>query len=120
MAVKAFAKNITKIQKTYGSPTPKEVELWIFRNFEHHVAQESIRKALKGMIDPTGCDLELLLGLIAFFGVAPADLGADTERRVAAAMAMTMVDNNGPVSPSGLRKHRTGCIADTGLELVAA
>ena len=61
--------------KDENNPTPKDIELWIYEAFRARVATESIRKAHRGEVDPTACDMELLSGLAAYYDVDLADLG---------------------------------------------
>ena len=67
--------------KTGNNPTSKDIELWIYEAFRTRVATESIRKAHRGEVDPTACDMELLSGLAAYYDVDLEDLGRHAASR---------------------------------------
>lgn len=88
LAVKDFANAVAVITSTHPPATAKEIELWIYSNHNRHVSEESIRKALRGDIDPDGCNLELLVGIRAFFAVPAEQLGRFAANRIEANLAM--------------------------------
>lgn len=64
------------------------VQRWLLRRFDVEVSATSIRKAHLGEVDPTACDVDLLVGLAAFYSVPAEALGNFAGRRVAAVLAM--------------------------------
>lgn len=80
------------LHQQHGQPTPKEIELWINREFRVHVSDESIRKAHRGQVDPNTCALELLAGVAAYYGVAPIDLTPVASTRFLALVQMAGVE----------------------------
>lgn len=89
LAVQEFALKLSKIRKAQNdSSKAKDIELWLFANHEARISEESIRKALAGQIDPSACDIALLVGLASYYGVKPSDLGVAAEKRINAVMSM--------------------------------
>ncbi|HET7329140.1 MAG TPA: hypothetical protein VFJ14_17855 [Nocardioidaceae bacterium] len=121
--MKDFA-NHMKAVKAHAdlTATPKDIELWLFRDHNLRISEETIRKALRGDIDPTTCSVDLLVGLVAYFGVSPAGLGRFAEHRIATvlALASTTPDSDGPDSPSDQVESSTKWYATPELHLVAA
>lgn len=121
LAVKDFHKNLTKaVSMSTADPIPKRIELWIHSTSGHHVAEESIRRALRGEIDPTGCNAELILGLAGYFEVSPRDLGKFAAERVE--QVMVLAGAAGVTPPDGPDEQvirHSWWIADRALQAAA-
>jgi len=87
MAVKRFADAMSHITKQHPDAKAKDIERWGWTHLDIAVAEESIRKALNGRIDPTACAVELLMLLSSYFEVQPSALGPDAERRLISVLA---------------------------------
>lgn len=87
-AAQDLGEKLRELQAETGNdPTPKDIELWIYEAFRTRVSTESIRKAHRGEVDPTACDMELLSGLAAYYDVDLEDLGRHAaSRRTVVAM----------------------------------
>lgn len=108
VAVKSLKDALTKLQTQYHRrtgrrATSKDIELFGYRHLEMRVSDESIRKALTGHVDPSTCNVELLLVLAGFFDVSPDELGkfaAEKVRRILAAAGVAGPDDGGGVQIS--------------------
>ncbi len=87
LAMTDLGRSLAKLNKKQPA-TPKDIELWAYRNHDVRIGEETIRKAHKGQVDPTTCLLDLLIALMAFYEVEPAALGKFAERRITSVMAM--------------------------------
>lgn len=113
MAVKRFADAMSHITKQHPDAKAKDIERWGWTHLDVAVAEESIRKALHGRIDPTACAVELLMVLSSYFGVEPSALGPDAERRLTA--VLTYAGMGGPEddgTPSDLPGQSSPCMTD--------
>lgn len=81
LATKDLASRVQRLARRRPS-SAKDIELWAFAELGLRVGHESIRKALAGEIDPTQCNVELLMALAAYYEVEPAELGTHAERRL--------------------------------------
>lgn len=100
MAVSQLGTRIAKLAKKQPA-TPKDIELWAYANLDIRVGEESIRKALKGDVDPNQCAVELLMSLTGFYGVDPSALGHIAEARLRSVLTFASTLNDGPDSPGG-------------------
>jgi len=117
MAVKQLASAVARITKDHPTVTPKDIERWAWTNLDLAVSEESIRKALRGQIDPTQCAVELLMALAGYFGVNPSALGHIAEARLASILAYA--GRQTPDDPGGLEVSRRGCNGATILDFRA-
>lgn len=114
MATKQLASAVTRLHK-HKPATAKDIELWSYANLGMRVSEESVRKALRGAIDPMQCSAELLLALAAFFGVSPDELGHIAAERVRPFLAYAT--NYGPDGGGDLRIAKSRCTAQASDEL---
>ena len=90
------------------------VQRWLLRRFDVEVSATSIRKAHLGEVDPTACDVDLLVGLAAFYAVPAEALGNFAGRRVAAVLAMAgAASGPGPDSPGEQAIPASTCTTST-------
>lgn len=111
VAIKQFAVAISRITKNHPDVTPKDIERWGWTRYDLTVAEESIRKALRGQIDPTQCAVELLLLIAGYFEVEPSGLGSIAEGRLRSVLAFAG-DSTGPSdddTPRIIGKHSSAC-----------
>lgn len=87
-AAAEFGTRLQAIHAEHGTPTPKQIELWIWDAFDTHISDETIRKAHKGAVDPNACDPELILGLAAYYDIDVTDLGPHAARRTLTVLTM--------------------------------
>lgn len=106
MAVAQFGVRVARLAKKHPA-TPKDIELWAYSHLGLRVGEESIRKALKGEVDPTQCAGELLMVLAAFYGVEPSALGHHAERRMQP--FLTWAGKRGPDEPPQQGSGPTAC-----------
>lgn len=114
MATKQLASSVSRLHK-HKPATAKDIELWSYANLGMRVSEESVRKALRGAIDPMQCSAELLLALAAFFGVSPDELGHIAAERVRPFLAYAT--EHGPDGGGGLRTSQSRCTAQASSEL---
>ena len=107
MAVAQLRTRVARLAKKHPA-SPKDIELWAYLNLGLRVGEESIRKALKGDVDPTQCAAELLVALAGFFGVEAAALGHHAEARIKPFLAWA--GRHGPDSGPGQEIRPSGCI----------
>lgn len=105
-AAEELGKQLQALHAEHGGPTPKQIELWIYDAFGVHVSDESIRKAHNGDVDPTGCQVELIAGIAAFYDVDPTALGPHAARRTMRVVTMTSDEARVELPP------RTGTFSD--------
>jgi hypothetical protein len=106
MAVAQLRARVARLAKKHPA-SPKDIELWAYLNLGLRVGEESIRKALKGDIDPTQCAVELLMVLSAFYEVEPSVLGHHAEARMKP--FLTWAGKRGPDEPPGQEVSRRAC-----------
>lgn len=109
MAVAQLGARVARLAKKHPA-TPKDIELWAYTRLGLRVGEESIRKALKGDVDPTQCAGELLLVLAAFYGVEPSALGHHAERRMQPFLTWA---RRGPDETPGQEISNRRCNGDT-------
>lgn len=76
--------------------TPKDIELWAYRNHNVRLGEETIRKAHRGLVDPTTCSFDLLVALVAFYECEPDDLGHVAAHRIRSVLAMAAATDTPP------------------------
>lgn len=101
---------LTELHQANGRPSMREIDKWLIRRGAD-LAEESIRKAHAGAIDPGKCDAELLAGLAAFYRVDAEELGRYAAERMRTLWYL-MPAPSGPGGGSDQRITGTGCIAD--------
>lgn len=102
LAVEDLKLHVTRLAKRKPDTTPGDVRLNFYANRQIKVGEESIRKALEGEVDPTQCQVELLMALLDWYGVTPAELGNFAEHRLAGVIAFAHTFP-GPDTPGDLR-----------------
>lgn len=92
--------------------TAKDIERFAWRNLDLTVGNESIRKALAGLIDPCQCAIELLVALVAYFEVEPAELGRFAEERLRPILSFagSIGHDQGPDTPGGQESDPSGWV----------
>lgn len=98
-AAAEFGQRLHALNVERDEPTSKDIELWIYDAFHTRVSQESIRKAHRGEVDPTACDLELITGLAAYYDVEVTDLGPHAARRTLTVMTMASAEARAELPP---------------------
>ena len=83
-----LGRRLTNASEATGKPTPKDIELWIYKEYGVRISDESIRQAHRGTVDPNSCSLELLVGLAQFYGLHATDLGPVAARRLVSLVRM--------------------------------
>jgi hypothetical protein len=117
LAVKSLADAVKSLQLQHKrrrggrAATSKDIELFGYRNLEMRVSDESIRKALTGQVDPTTCNVELLIVLAAFFEVSPDELGAFAAERVRRIVAFAA--SGGPDGGGDQASAQSRCTAQS-------
>lgn len=123
VAIKSFSDAVTTLQKQYRrlhhgrSASTKDIELFGYGQLGMRVSEESIRKALTGQVDPTTCNIELLIVLAAFFEVTPDELGNFAAERVRRILAFASF--SGPDDGGDQRSARSRCTAQTWVDELA-
>jgi hypothetical protein len=122
LAVKSFTDAVKALHKQHakrhGQPaTAKDIELFAYRTMEMRVSDESVRKVFAGQVDPTTCNVELLISLAAFFEVSPDELGSFAGERVRRILAFASV--SGPDGGGDLRSAESRCTARSWVEELA-
>lgn len=97
---------LSDLKQQHADPTPKDIELWIYREFGVRVGEESIRKAHKGLADPHSCDPELLAGVAHYYGVKPVDLTPATRERFISLTKIAGLEPEFSVSDLGIAMKR--------------
>ena len=88
-AAAELGEHLTQLHDAAGEPTPTDIALWLYKQYDTKVSAETIRKAHRGEVDPTTCRHDLLAGLAAFYGVEVTKLGPQAARQFLTLAAMT-------------------------------
>lgn len=112
-----LGERLRELNDTAGNPTSKDMELWIYEAFHTRVSTESIRKAHRGDVDPTACDLELITGLAAYYDVEVTELGPHAARRTLTVLTMASPEARAELPP---RMHGPGSSVQLSLYDLAA
>lgn len=82
IATKEFHRALNDLKKRRPPRRPLDVTLWGHKEFDVEITDETIRRALVGEVDPTGCQIELLFMLAQWFDATPEELGSHAAERM--------------------------------------
>ncbi len=97
MAMQQMGKALDKLSRQTPA-SPKDIELWAYAHHNVRLGEETIRKAHRGQVDPMTCSFDLLIGLVAFYGIEPEALGHVAANRIHSVLAMA---GDPPAAPHG-------------------
>lgn len=108
MAMKQLGTSLASLSRRTPA-SPKDIELWTYANHNVRLGEETIRKAHRGQVDPMTCSFDLLVALVAFYGVEPEALGHVAANRVRSVLAMAGGTDDGP--DQGIASTRCNVLA---------